>query len=355
MAILAVACNAALLGLSRVGYSLALNRQVPSAIGRLHGRYHTPWVVITAGAVLAIVLVIPDDLEFLGSLCALGATLAFTIAHTSVVWLRKREPDRDRPFRMPLNVRARGVDWPVPAIAGALVSAAAFVSVMLSHGGARLVGLVWMGGGLALYVVYRLSQDKPLTKRITVPEATLTRSGRPEAEYGSILVPILGTSLDDDIMQTAGRLAAEEGADEGEGGAVIEALWVFEIPLSRPIDAPVPEADLRRARQALHRAKLVGEEYAGVEVATATTRARKVGEGIVHEAERRGVEAIVLAAEEPTAIRGGVLLGGKEGLRDNFLGEATKYVVTKAPCRIVLTAPPSPHGPTVSREPEPSR
>ena len=31
-----IACNAAMLGLSRLGYSLALNRQIPSAIGRLH-------------------------------------------------------------------------------------------------------------------------------------------------------------------------------------------------------------------------------------------------------------------------------------------------------------------------------
>jgi len=35
-ALLVVACNAAMLGLSRLGYSLALNRQIPSSIGRLH-------------------------------------------------------------------------------------------------------------------------------------------------------------------------------------------------------------------------------------------------------------------------------------------------------------------------------
>src|SRR3712207_9080119 len=47
-----------------------------------------------------------------------------------------------------------------------------------------------------------------------------------------IFVPVLGRELDDDIMQTAGRLAAEEGEDLDEGGAVIEALWVFEVPRS---------------------------------------------------------------------------------------------------------------------------
>jgi len=88
----------------------------------------------------------------------------------------------------------------------------------------------------------------------------------------------------------------------------------------------------------------VGEEYENVEVATATVRARRAGEAIVHEAKRRGVEAIVLAAEEPTRMRGGPLLGGKRGLRDTYVGETTRYVITKAPCRVILTAPPAVDG-----------
>src|SRR3712207_9351450 len=41
--------------------------------------------------------------------------------------------------------------------------------------------------GVSLYVLYRVSQGKPLLRRVTVPELSLTRGGRPEAEYGSIL------------------------------------------------------------------------------------------------------------------------------------------------------------------------
>ena len=111
------------------------------------------------------------------------------------------------------------------------------------------------------------------------------------------------------------------------------------MPLSLPLDARLPDAQLKRARAALARAKAVGEEYEGVEVATATVRARRAGEGIVAEAARRGVELIVLAAEEPSRIRGGARLGGIGGPLDNFVGDATKYVVRKAPCRVLLTAP----------------
>ena len=208
------------------------------------------------------------------------------------------------------------------------------------HDAARFVGAGWMAFGVVLYVTYRTIEGKPVFKRVTVPAKALTRQ-EVEAEFGSILVPVLGTPLDDDIMQTAGRLAGEENEDDGEGGAVIEALWVFEIPMALPLDTRVSDAELRRARKALARAKAVGEEYEGVEVATATVRARRAGEAIVHEAKRRGVEAIVLAAEEPTGVRGGLWLGGKQGLHDTFVGETTRYVLQKATCRVILTAPPS--------------
>ena len=340
IAILAAACNAAMLGVSRLGYSLAVNRQLPSRVGYLHPTRSTPVVIIGIGALIATLFLLTADLEFLLGASAFGATLAFTLVCLSVIRLRWREPDRDRPYKMPLNIRMGRGELPVPAVLGALLSGLAFVSVLAYHGGARWTGLAWLAFGVLVYVYYRISQDKPLLKRITVPEKVLTRRSL-RAEYGSILVPITGIEIDDDIVQTAGRLAAEENEDLAEGGAVIEALWVFEVPTSEPLDAPIPDEELARARKALARAKAVGEEYEGVEVATAVVRARRAGEAIVREARRRGVEAIVLAAEEPSRLRGGVLYGGKQGLRDTYVGETTRYVVNKAHCRVLLTAPPA--------------
>jgi APA family basic amino acid/polyamine antiporter len=336
------AANYAMLGLSRLGYSLATNRQIPSALGRLHPTRATPFVILTIAAVLAIALVIPRNLDFLVGIYAFGLMLAFTIAHLAVCVSRYREPDRDRPYAIPGGIRlGRGV-LPLPAVLGAVLSAAGWISVLILHDGARTVGLPWLGFGLALYLIYRLSEGKPLLKRVVIPAEALAKEPR-EVEYGSILVPLLGTPLDDDIVQTAGRLAADEASDDadGEGGAVIEALWIFEIPMALPLDAALPDARLQEARRALARAKSVGEEYEGVEVATATVRARRVGQAIVDEARRRGVEVIVLGAEEPSRVRGGALLGGRGGPLDNYLSAVTRYVIEKAPCRVILTAPPS--------------
>jgi APA family basic amino acid/polyamine antiporter len=349
-ATLIAAANSAMLGLSRLAYTLSRNRQIPSALGRLHPTRSTPFVLIIIASLIAGGLVIPEDLDFLVGIYAFGALLGLTIAHLSIISLRYREPDRERSFRVPLSVVFAGRSLPLPAVLGALLSALAWGSVVVTHAGARYVGFGWMAVGLATYVGYRISQGKSITRRVQVPEAALRRE-KDDMEFGSILVPLTGTPLDDDMIQTAGRLAGEE-VDEGleRAGSTIEALWIFEVPMALPIDARLPDAQLERARAALRRAKAVGEEYEGVEVATATVRARRAGTAIVDEARRRGVQAIVLAAEEPTRIKGGALLGGRGGPMDNFVGDATKYVVSKAGCEVILTAPPARDGSSPERD-----
>jgi APA family basic amino acid/polyamine antiporter len=337
-ALLLVAMNGQMLGLARLAYSLATNRQIPSALGRLHRRRGTPYVTISIAALIAFALALPHDLDFLAGLFAFGAMIAFSLAHLAVIALRFREPDRPSAFRVPFSIPIRGARVPLPAVFGALFSISVWVSVVIYHEGARVIGAVWMAAGISLYVIYRRGQGKSLTRRFTIPAEALQESAA--AEYGSILVPVFGEELDDDIVGTAGRLAASEG-EEDEGGAVLEALYVFEIPMSLPIDARVPEERVSEAKRVLARAKEVGEEYAGVEVATAMVRGRSAGQAIVSEARRRGVEAIVLGAEEPSRLRGGAILGGRGRVRDRFVGDTTRYVIEKAPCKVILTAPPA--------------
>ncbi len=348
--VLLQAVNATMVGLSRIIYSLATNRQIPSLLGRLHPKHGTPYVAIVLASVISFALACSSDIDFLAGIFALGATLVFAIAHLSVVALRFREPDAERAYRVPLSVNVHGGSVPLPAVLGAVTAAAGWLSVLILHAGARYIGGAWLIFGVGLYVVYRRQQDKPLRARFTIPATALQDT--PEAEYGSILVPVFGNQLDDDIVGTAGRLASDDG-DEGEGGAVIEALFVVEVPMSLPLDARVPDEQITRAKAAVRRAKEVGEEYEGVVVATAMVRARSVGAAIVSEAKRRGVEAIVLAAEAPTRTRGGALLGGRSGPRDRSVGEITRYVVEKAPCRVILTAAPSAENGAATTDREP--
>jgi APA family basic amino acid/polyamine antiporter len=351
---LVAAADSAMLGLSRLAYSLSVNRQIPSGLGRLHPQRSTPYVLILLAGLMAALLVIPESLDFLVGIYAFGAMLAFTIAHLSVVKMRYSEPLGERPYKTPFSVRLRGGDLPLLAVFGAIVCSAGWIATMVVHEPARYVGLGWMLGGLLLYVIYRRADETSLFKRVTVPVEALRAEQQPERQYGSILVPLSGTRLDEDMVQTAALLAAGEPTEEDEV-STIEAVWIFEMPMSLPLDARLPDAQVKHARQALARAKAVGEEYSGVQVATATIRARRSAQAILEEARRRGVEAIVLGAVEPSRIKGGSRFGGRGGPLENFVGEATKQVVSKAKCRVIVTAPPAREEaePSIAGEPKP--
>jgi basic amino acid/polyamine antiporter, APA family len=336
------AANTSMLGVSRHIYTLAINRQIPSWLGKLEKRNATPYVAITICGVIALGLVIPTNVKLLAGIYAFGATLAITIAHLSIIRLRVKDPDRRRPFRIPLGISWRGAQLPLPAIAAAILSGLAFISVLAYHTTARWVGLGWMVFGLTFYVIYRkVFEGTTLTKRVSVPEHALTKQV-PEVEFRNILVPVFGTKFDDDIVATAGRLAAAEQEESGDADADarLDVVYVIEVPLTLPLDAVLPPELEAEAQRAMARAREVGEEYEDVDVTTEVIRARKVGAGILEAARRSGAEAIVIGGEAPTKIRGGAMIGGIGAAKPAEIGAATEYVLKKAPCRVLLTAPP---------------
>jgi basic amino acid/polyamine antiporter, APA family len=336
------AATTSMLGVSRHIYTLAINRQIPSWLGKLNERHATPHVAIALSGLIAIGLVAPTNVKLLAGIYAFGATLAITIAQLSIVRLRITDPDRPRPYRVPLDVSWRGARLPAPALFAALLSGLAFASVLAYHQTARWVGLGWMAFGLLFYVVYRkVFEGTSLTRRVSVTERALTKQV-PEVAFRSILVPVFGTELDDDIVSTAGRLAAAEQEETGVEAedTRLAIVYVIEVPLTLPLDAELPPEREEEARRALERAAEVGGEYEDVKVVTEVVRARGVGPGIVDAARRNGSEAIVIGGEPPTKIKGGATLGGIGAAKPAEVGAATEYVLKKAPCRVLLTAPP---------------
>ena len=333
------AANVTMLGLSRHVYVLATNRQIPSWLGKLGGRRSTPHIAILIASAFAIGLVIPGDIELLAGVFAFGATLAISIAHASLIRLRFTERDRDRPYSVPLGLKIRGTEVPIPALIGLLLAGSGFVSIFVLHGTALLVGGGWMVFGLIAYFVYRrVFQDLPLTKRVSIPEQALLKQ-EPDVELDSVLVPLLGSGkLDDDSVSTACRLA-ESNPLEGQSRPRLDFLYVIDLPLTVPLEGPIPEQRLAEAEKALARAMEIAGEYPGVEADSSYVLARNVGEAIVEESQKRAVEAIIVGGEPPTRIRGGALLGGVGGSKPAEVGPITEYILKHAVCRILLTAP----------------
>ena len=333
------AANTAMLGFSRHVYSLAVNRQIPSWIGQLGSRYEVPYKAIYLCALAVFGFALLGSVELLAGIYAFGATLAITIAHLSVIKLRKTEPDRERPFRIPFNIRFHGYELPLPAVLAAILSTLALISVLILHDMARWVGGGWLIFGLIAYVVYRKGIERvSLTQQVTVDPHALTRP-KISIDFHNIVVPIFGTKLDDDIVSTAGRLAAEEVADSGEGGARLTVLYLIEVPLSTDLNGELDHAIEEKAMIASERAREIADEYEDVQVGVEIVRTRKIGSGIIEAAKRWHADAIVLGAEPPSTIKGGWMLGGVGDSRPEEIGPITAYVLKRSPCRVLVTAP----------------
>ena len=310
--ILLIATNAGLIGVSRLSWSLSEHRQLPRLFARLHPRHRTPWFTIAFFSVLAVLLLLPGQTDFLGNLYSFGAMLSFTIAHVAVVALRYRQPDRPRPYRAPWNVRVRGRDIPLTAVLGAVGTAAAFVSVLVLHDEARTVGVAWMVVGLVGYFLYRRSQGLDPRRAYRIE-----RDQRPPdfsaLGYKTAIVPIFGTDLNARALRRAAKLLGDD--------AIVYALYVLEVPRQLPLQGGM-EAEEQQGRGLLESARIAGRK-AGVRVKTGLIRARSPGSTLVDEARRVDADLIYLdAVHAPRS--------------EQLLGPTTTYVLAKRPCRIVV-------------------
>jgi APA family basic amino acid/polyamine antiporter len=88
-------------GQTRIFYTMAKDGLLPAVFATIHPKLKTPWVgTILLGAFIAVAAAfLPIDL--LGDLVSLGTALAFAIVCLSVIYLRVKHPDMERPFRVP--------------------------------------------------------------------------------------------------------------------------------------------------------------------------------------------------------------------------------------------------------------
>jgi APA family basic amino acid/polyamine antiporter len=315
--ILVIATNAGLIGISRLSWSLAEHRQLPSVFARVHSRYGTPWFTIGFFSVLAALLLIPGQTNFLGNLYSFGAMLSFTTAHVAIVALRFREPDRKRPYRVPWNVPFRGRSLPLAAVVGAIGTFSAWASVVALHVEARTVGFGWMVAGMVFYFLYRRSQglDPRLQYRVDRGAAP---EGFTELAYGSALVPIFGEDVSAGALRRAAKLVGED--------AVVDAVYVIQVPPQLSLESGMEEEE-QRATALLDAARIRARE-SRLKVRTSVIRTRNPGLALVEEARQRGSEIVYFdMAHSPAAER--------------VFGPITSYLLRERPCRIVIeTTPP---------------
>ena len=99
--ILIIATNAGMIGVSRLTFSMGQHRQLPERLRQVHPKYRTPHVAIITFSIIASIALLPGKVDLLATMYSFGAMLSFTVAHVSVLWMRKCKADKDRPLEAP--------------------------------------------------------------------------------------------------------------------------------------------------------------------------------------------------------------------------------------------------------------
>jgi len=319
--ILVAAATTSVSGITRLTYSLAEHGSLPREFARLERRALVSSEAILLAAGLAIGLIVVTEVAaggdpaFLASIYSFGVLIAFTAAQVAVIRLRMREPALARPFRARPNVSIRGVPVPLPALVGAPLTAGIWVLAMLTHGGARYAGTLWLAGGLVVFVVVRRSRRRGLLEHVAPVEEL-----PPAAEFLRILVPMKLGDIGEEMVATAIALAKD-------GGAEVEAITVVRVPRRFPLEGPLPPDVAARVDASLEEARMLGEDH-GVEVRTGVVRARSIGHAIVAEAQSRETDLIVLGSS-PRWRR-----------QSRFFSPTVDFVLRRAPCEVLVVTFP---------------
>ena len=316
--ILFLATNAGIIGVSRLVYSMGIHRQMPDGLRQLHPRYRTPWIGILVFSGLAILILLPGQEKFLGSIYSFGALLSFTIAHAAVIRLRRKLPDFPRTYRGPWNLKIGDYDAPLFAILGGSFTAIAFVVIAALNPTVAAFGVGWLLFGTLVYTAFRRRHGLDLTStfKVAIPQPVVDH----EAEYDSVLVPV-SSGYDEHVMATAGKLAARKRRG-------IHVVAFITVPHSLPIDARMKEAE-SEAQSVLEQARVQG----GRRVSGHVERIRpgQAGRRIVEEAVDMRAAAIVLAL--PRRVDGASLFG-----------KTLETVLAERPCRVIIESTPSTDG-----------
>jgi APA family basic amino acid/polyamine antiporter len=313
--ILFLATNAGIIGVSRLVYSMGIHRQMPDALRRLHPRFRTPWIGILVFSTFAIIVILPGQEVFLGAIYSFGALLSFTMAHASVFRLRIKLPDFPRAYRGPGNARIGGYDIPLFAVVGGTFTAVAFVVIVVLNPPVAAAGVGWLAVGVAIYVAFRRRHGLDLvsTVKVAIPQPVVDH----EAEYDSVLVPIMDGNYDERVMATASRLAARRRRG-------IHVLAMVTVPNALPIDATMTDAEAA-ADSVIEQGKIHGGRRVSGHMEK--IRAGQAGRRIVEEAADMRAAAIVMPL--PRRVDGASLFG-----------KTLETVLAERPCRVIIESAP---------------
>jgi ethanolamine permease len=135
---------------SRQLYAMARSGYLPEVLARVHTRFRTPHVAMIAGGIIGIIALCLGNTGQVITLSALGAVVMYIISMVSLLVLRRKQPDMERPFKVPL--------YPWFPLTALVLGVVCLVAIVWYN---QLMSVVFFGA-LALIIFFFMVFRKPV-------------------------------------------------------------------------------------------------------------------------------------------------------------------------------------------------
>ncbi len=134
------------LGTTRILFAMSRDNFLPKSLNKVHGKFQTPHVLTWISGLIVIVCALFMDLNISAELCNFGTFTSFIIICIAVLILRKTEPNRERPFKVPF--------CPWFPIFGVITCLALMYCKFSAKATSALYFVIWLLIGVAIYALY---------------------------------------------------------------------------------------------------------------------------------------------------------------------------------------------------------
>ena len=134
------------LAATRILYAMSRDNFISARFQKLHPKYKTPYILTWVVGALCIIGTLTLDLNVAAELCNFGTFTSFIIVCIAVLILRHTQPERPRPFKVPLS--------PLFPVFGIVCCGGLMLYSMKSLSASSMIFPAWLVLGIIIYFTY---------------------------------------------------------------------------------------------------------------------------------------------------------------------------------------------------------
>lgn len=135
-------------GQTRVFFAMSRDGLLPKVFGEVHPKFKTPVKSTLLVGIVTSLLAGFTPIGVVAELTNIGTLAAFIIVAFSIILLRKRRPDLERPFKCPF----------VPVVPGLAILFCGFLIIKLPHI-TQIRFVIWFALGIIVYMLYGIKHS----------------------------------------------------------------------------------------------------------------------------------------------------------------------------------------------------